>query len=127
MKRAGFSGPFATLSSFRHVVIFDNTCQFQSTSRRPGHSVLSAILLQSKPAVLFFAIRSFSLDPAAPMAATAPITATLPSAIEDRLPVLLILVAASGCAALIYEVVWYQLLPLAIGSTSVSLGILLAA
>ena len=28
--------------------------------------------------------------------------------------------------ALIYEVVWYQLLQLAIGSTSVSLGILLA-
>jgi len=33
----------------------------------------------------------------------------------------------SGCAALIYEVVWYQLLQLVIGSTSVSLGILLAA
>ena len=60
-------------------------------------------------------------------AATAPTTAPLPSAVEDRLPLLLILVAASGCAALIYEVVWYQLLPLAIGSTSVSLGILLAA
>ncbi len=61
------------------------------------------------------------------MAATASTTTPLPSAIEDRLPLLLILVAASGCAALIYEVVWYQLLPLAIGSTSVSLGILLAA
>jgi spermidine synthase len=42
------------------------------------------------------------------------------------LPVLLVLFSASGCAALIYEVVWYQLLQLAIGSTSVSLGILLA-
>src|SRR5215469_2851723 len=40
---------------------------------------------------------------------------------------LLLLFAASGCSALIYEVVWYQLLELAIGSTSVSLGILLAA
>ena len=40
--------------------------------------------------------------------------------------VLLLLFTASGCAALIYEVVWYQLLQLAIGSTSVSLGILLA-
>ncbi len=39
---------------------------------------------------------------------------------------LLVLFAGSGCAALIYEVVWYQLLQLAIGSTSVSLGILLA-
>jgi spermidine synthase len=42
------------------------------------------------------------------------------------LPVLMLLFAASGCSALIYEVVWYQLLQLAIGSTSVSLGILLA-
>jgi spermidine synthase len=65
------------------------------------------------------------LEPAT--AATAPTTAPLSSAVQDRLPLLLILVAASGCAALIYEVVWYQLLPLAIGSTSVSLGILLAA
>src|ERR1700680_973857 len=39
---------------------------------------------------------------------------------------LLLLFSASGCTALIYEVVWYQLLQLAIGSTSVSLGILLA-
>jgi len=42
------------------------------------------------------------------------------------LPVLLLLFAASGCSALIYEIVWYQLLQLAIGSTAVSLGVLLA-
>lgn len=48
------------------------------------------------------------------------------SASTAYLFVLLILFSASGCAALIYEVVWYQLLQLAIGSTSVSLGILLA-
>ena len=41
-------------------------------------------------------------------------------------PLLLILFAASGCSALIYESVWYQLLQLAIGSTAVSLGVLLA-
>jgi len=41
-------------------------------------------------------------------------------------PWLLILFAASGCSALIYEIVWYQLLQLAIGSTSISLGFLLA-
>ena len=41
-------------------------------------------------------------------------------------PALLILFAASGCSALIYEVVWYQLLQLAIGSTAVSMGVLLA-
>jgi len=40
---------------------------------------------------------------------------------------LLILFAASGCSALIYEIVWFQLLTLAIGSTAVSLAILLAA
>ncbi len=53
----------------------------------------------------------------------------LPAARASRIPLyltLLILFAASGCAALIYEVVWYQLLQLAIGSTSVSMGILLA-
>jgi spermidine synthase len=42
------------------------------------------------------------------------------------LPLLLILFAGSGFSALIYEMVWYQLLQLAIGSTAVSLGILLA-
>ncbi|HUI56282.1 MAG TPA: fused MFS/spermidine synthase [Bryobacteraceae bacterium] len=42
------------------------------------------------------------------------------------LPLLLLLFAGSGCSALIYEIVWYQLLQLAIGSTAVSLGFLLA-
>src|SRR6516164_1403830 len=42
------------------------------------------------------------------------------------LPVLLFLFAGSGCAALIYEVAWYQVLQLALGSTAVSLGVLLA-
>src|SRR5579862_7216160 len=40
---------------------------------------------------------------------------------------LLLLAAGSGCAALIYEVVWFQLLQLVIGSSAVSLGLLLAA
>src|SRR5215475_12312858 len=43
-----------------------------------------------------------------------------------NLPLLLVLFAASGCSALIYEIVWYQMLQLAIGSTAVSLGVLLA-
>src|SRR5258706_6414756 len=42
-------------------------------------------------------------------------------------PLLLLLLAGSGCAALIYEVVWFQLLQLVIGSSGVSLGLLLAA
>src|SRR5450432_3875825 len=40
---------------------------------------------------------------------------------------LLPLLAGSGCAALIYEIVWFQLLQLVIGSSAVSLGLLLAA
>src|SRR5436190_22440644 len=42
-------------------------------------------------------------------------------------PLLLLLLAGSGCAALIYEIVWFQLLQLVIGSSGVSLGLLLAA
>jgi spermidine synthase len=42
------------------------------------------------------------------------------------LPLLLILFAGSGCSALIYEIVWYQLLQLIIGSSAISLGVLLA-
>src|SRR5258706_8351307 len=42
------------------------------------------------------------------------------------LPVLLLLFVGSGCSALIYEIVWYQLLQLVIGSSAISLGVLLA-
>ena len=41
------------------------------------------------------------------------------------LPALLLLFVGSGCAALIYEIVWFQLLELVIGSSAISLGILL--
>ena len=41
------------------------------------------------------------------------------------LPALLLLFVGSGCAALIYEIVWFQLLELVIGSSAVSLGVLL--
>jgi spermidine synthase len=41
------------------------------------------------------------------------------------LPALLLLFIGSGCAALIYEVVWFQLLQLVIGSSAVSLAVLL--
>ncbi len=41
------------------------------------------------------------------------------------LPLLVALFVGSGCAALVYEVVWFQLLSLVIGSSSVSLGVLL--
>ena len=42
------------------------------------------------------------------------------------LPILLVLFVGSGCAALVYEVVWFQLLELVIGSSSVSMAVLLA-
>ncbi|HXT71177.1 MAG TPA: fused MFS/spermidine synthase [Vicinamibacterales bacterium] len=45
--------------------------------------------------------------------------------IRKYLPAMLLLFVGSGCAALIYEVVWFQLLQLVIGSSSVSLGVLL--
>jgi spermidine synthase len=41
------------------------------------------------------------------------------------LPALLLLFVGSGCAALIYEIVWFQLIELVIGSSAVSLGVLL--
>jgi len=41
------------------------------------------------------------------------------------LPLLVLLFIGSGCAALIYEVVWFQLLELVIGSSAVSVGVLL--
>ena len=42
-------------------------------------------------------------------------------------PWILLLFVGSGCSALIYEVVWFQLLELVVGATTVSLGVLLAA
>src|SRR6185295_3127724 len=42
------------------------------------------------------------------------------------LPFMLLLAFGSGVAALIYEIVWFQLLELVIGSSAVSLGVLLA-
>jgi spermidine synthase len=41
------------------------------------------------------------------------------------LPFVALLFAASGCSALVYEIVWLQLLQLTIGSSAVSVGVLL--
>jgi spermidine synthase len=41
------------------------------------------------------------------------------------LPIVLLLFLGSGCAALIYEIVWFQLLQFVIGSSAVSLAVLL--
>ncbi len=42
-------------------------------------------------------------------------------------PLLLLFFVASGCAALIYEVVWFHLLRLVIGASAVSLTIVLTS
>src|SRR5438067_4606286 len=44
-----------------------------------------------------------------------------------HLPMLVLLLAGSGLAALIYEIVWFQLLELVIGSSGVSLAVLLGS
>src|SRR5881275_147989 len=48
-----------------------------------------------------------------------------PMSPRRHLPALFLLFVGSGCAALIYEIVWFQLLQLVIGSSSISLGVLL--
>jgi spermidine synthase len=58
----------------------------------------------------------------APSSSTADIATPTPA----PLAVLLVLFAASGCAALIYQVVWLERLALALGSSAPSLGVVLA-
>ena len=41
------------------------------------------------------------------------------------LPLLVLLFIGSGCAALIYEVVWLQMLSLIVGSSAISIGVVL--
>jgi spermidine synthase len=61
-------------------------------------------------------------------AKTVPVeTARAASARSPYVLLLLFLFAGSGCAALIYEIVWFQLLQFVVGSSAVSLGLLLAA
>jgi spermidine synthase len=58
----------------------------------------------------------------APEAAASP----APSAIDRSFWIVLLLFVGSGGAALIYEVIWLQLLQFVIGSSAVSIGVLLA-
>jgi spermidine synthase len=59
------------------------------------------------------------------MELTATVETTDALTTEQWLPVLLLLFVGSGCAALIYEIVWFQMLELFVGSSSVSIGVLL--
>jgi spermidine synthase len=53
------------------------------------------------------------------------LAAAAESGVQRHLPLLAFLFACSGCSALIYEIVWLQSLQLVIGSSAISLGILL--
>src|SRR5580658_1117369 len=65
-------------------------------------------------------------SPLSPSSSKIADTVELPQPRSPRfLPILLLLFVGSGCAALIYEVVWFQLLQLVIGSSAISLGVLL--
>jgi spermidine synthase len=44
---------------------------------------------------------------------------------ERFMPLMLLLFIGSGCAALIYEIVWYQSLELIVGSNAISMGVVL--
>ncbi len=59
------------------------------------------------------------------MTETTPAESAATPALRRFLPFMLLLFVGSGCAALIYEIVWFQMLQLVIGSTAVSLGVLL--
>jgi spermidine synthase len=65
-------------------------------------------------------------EPAPSLASSVPAPETSAAHhLRPFLPLLLVLFAGSGCAALIYEIVWFQMLQLAIGSSAISLGVLL--
>src|SRR5258707_13945931 len=66
------------------------------------------------------------LEPSATCAAD-PVPPDSTPSDRAHIPLLLVLFVGSGCAALIYEVVWFQLLQLIIGSSAVSLGVLLGS
>ena len=56
---------------------------------------------------------------------SAPLPTLVPANRPAMSPLVVFLFAGSGCAALIYEIVWFQMLQLVIGSSAVSLGVLL--
>jgi spermidine synthase len=57
--------------------------------------------------------------------ATSPSETLASSPTAPYLPALILLFVGSGAAALIYEVVWFQMLSLSLGSSAISLGVLL--
>src|ERR1700689_2512955 len=83
---------------------------------------------RGQPKVGRFATLAFmakeKLEPSATCAAE-PVPPDSTPSDRAHIPLLLVLFIGSGCAALIYEIVWFQLLQLVVGSSAVSLGVLL--
>src|SRR5262245_44091141 len=72
--------------------------------------------------------RRSSVTPPNPVQATVTEIERPPASVRARYLIpWLLLFAGSGCAALIYEIVWFRLLEFVIGSSGASLGLLLAA
>ena len=64
------------------------------------------------------------IDPTPVLQITEPVvrSATRMQNARRYLPHLILLFIGSGCAALIYEIVWFQILELVIGSSSIRVG-----
>ncbi|MEO7998714.1 MAG: SAM-dependent methyltransferase, partial [Gemmatimonadaceae bacterium] len=79
---------------------------------------------QTKPASTRAAVASSG---ASASGASASSSGAMSAVGADRpfLPLLVLLFIGSGCAALIYEVVWQQMLSLIVGSSAISLGVVL--
>jgi spermidine synthase len=59
-------------------------------------------------------------------AGAAPMPAAIGTSTAERwFPLVLVLFLGSGCAALMYEIIWFQLLQLVLGSSAVSIAVLL--
>src|SRR5262249_40086543 len=70
--------------------------------------------------------RSSDSEPCASIVIASAIPMSESRTVSSRfLPALLVLFVGSGCAALIYEAVWLQLLQLVIGSSAVAVAVLL--
>jgi len=57
--------------------------------------------------------------------ASAPGVASLAASGERVFPFVLLLFLGSGCAALMYEIIWFQMLQLVLGSSAISIAVLL--
>ncbi|HKP61424.1 MAG TPA: fused MFS/spermidine synthase [Polyangiales bacterium] len=91
-----------------------------ATPHRVKFGPLDALLALGIMALGFVGLRGGRLQ----LAAAAP-SEPAASNPERYFPLVFLLFVTSGCAALIYEIVWFQLLQLVLGSSAVSIGVLL--